>query len=759
VHANKRHEILGCKQLRMDYIKTYKSFINSHYVSEGIRITVGVLIPALLMSFFDMLQMGIMLSLGALFVSITDSPGPIHHRKNGMLTCVAAIFIVAVITGLVAFSPVLLGVFIAIACFFFSMINIYGGRAGSVGIAALIVLTLNIAHVTKTPQQVLEEAVLMSLGGFWYTGFSLLLYNFRPYRLAQQALGDCIQATADYLRIRAELYNKEVNYDSTYKRLLQQQAVVQQKQTMISELLFKTRSIVKESTNMGRGLVMIYLDVTDMFERIMMSHQRYSQLHKYFDETDILEDYRTLALELADELDEVGIAVKSGTRSSPNRNILDHINQTKEKREQLRQTYLKADNVEGFISLRSIIENIQDLAERLQTLHTYTKYDRSLRKKELKEAEYENLISSQPITPSMFLDNLTFKSDIFRHSLRLSIAVIVGYLVSNFFKLGHSYWILLTIIVIVKPAYSLSKSRNRDRLIGTVLGVLIGLLMLIITQNNIALLCLMILFMALGYSFMRVNYFMSVLLMTPYLILFYHFLYPHELRTLLEDRIVDTAIGSAIAFPASLFLIPTWERGKIKALMIEMLEQSKNYFSLIAGSFNGDAIKKHQQQAARKDALVALANLSDAFNRMSSEPKNQQKGAEAVHQFVVLNHMLTSYTATLGQHLLQEKASDREAEFRPVIEDIAKYFSKAICLLKKQDASAEIVESREALRTLNGKVNALLQKRKEEIDRGQLETPTKKALFELKSITDQFNLIYNVVVDLAKLSQTINVDD
>lgn len=437
--------------------------------------TVGVLIPAFLMSFFDMLPTGIVLSLGALFVSITDSPGPIHHRRNGMLVCIASLVVVVILTGLTYRSAVLLGAFLIVACFFFSMINVYGSRAASIGIASLIVLTINIGHGIKTPLEAFEQAGLIGIGGVWYMCFSLLLYNFRPYRLAQQALGDCLQEIAAYLRIRAEFYNKDVDYDSTYRSLLHQQAVVQQKQEMVSELIFKTRSIVKDSTHVGRVLVMIYLDGADIFEQIMMSHQRYSSLHEYFDDTDILNDLHGIALELGNDLDEIGIALKSGRPSAVNANLTDHIARVKDKREQLRLTYLKPDNIEGFISLRRIIENIQDLAERLQTLHLYTTYDRSIKKKKFKEADYQQFISSQEFTPNIFLDNLTFKSDIFRHSIRLSIAIIVGYLVPFFFNIGHSYWILLTIVVIVKPGYSLSKQRNKDRLIGTAAGVLIGL--------------------------------------------------------------------------------------------------------------------------------------------------------------------------------------------------------------------------------------------------------------------------------------------
>ncbi len=55
-----------------NYIKAYKSYINSQYFSEGIRMTAGILIPAFAMSLFDMLPAGIIVSLGAGTVRNSD---------------------------------------------------------------------------------------------------------------------------------------------------------------------------------------------------------------------------------------------------------------------------------------------------------------------------------------------------------------------------------------------------------------------------------------------------------------------------------------------------------------------------------------------------------------------------------------------------------------------------------------------------------------------------------------------------------------
>lgn len=735
----------------MDYIKAYKSFINSHYLSEGIRQTVGILLPALTLSLFDQLTLGVAISSGALSVSVADSSGPIQHRGVAMLVCTAAVFVVALAVGFTMYSPVLLGVVLCVFCFFFSMLGVYGARAGLVGIGALLTMVLNLSH-PREGWDIVWNALCLLAGGLWYIGFSLLLYKVIPYKVIQQAMGDCIQHTADYLRIRAAFYDKEVDYGINYRALMHQQVIVQEKQTLLGEMLFKTRSIIKESTHTGRILLMIYLDTVDLFESVMTSYQNYDTLHGFFDKTGILQEYKNLALSLANELDEIGLAVKTGKPSHDQDALQQQITELKERHDNLRNNYLNRDNIEGFISLRGILNNIQDIADRLNTLHHYTTYDRKLSKREAHKIDYKKFIDHQEITPEIFFDNINLQSGVFRHALRVTIAVLIGYLFSLFFTIGHSYWILLTIIVIIKPAYSLTKQRNGDRLIGTVCGVLIGVIILRFVQNTIAVLVIMIILMALSYTFMRKRYLVGVLFMTPYIILFFHLLNPDDFRSLLIDRVIDTAIGSAIAFVASIFLVPAWEHTTIKTFMIEMLEHNAAYFmSIVKWGEEKTGPMAMQTRLARKGALVALANLSDAFNRMLSEPVWKQKGVEDVHRFVVLNHMLSSHIATLSYQLQKDKKIYPSDQFPSVYTDIYQYFLNSIEVLQHKPETIKVTDSKNSLRLLNSLTNDLLDKRKTEIEQGQFETTTKKSLLELKSIVDQFNFIYRIVSDIRKI--------
>ncbi|MBS1656087.1 MAG: FUSC family protein, partial [Bacteroidetes bacterium] len=459
----------------MDYLKEYRRFITSHYLSDGIRITIGIALPAIVLGFFGELQTGIAVALGAMCVSSTDIPGPIHHRKNGMLACLFSIIAVAGLTGLSSGSPTALGITITVFCFVFCMIGVFGARAISVGVAALLIMVLSIGrHFTY--QQLLMYVACIGIGGLWYMLLSLLLYSIRPHKLTQQALGEYISNVARYLRVRGTFYSPEVNYDEVYSQMLEQQIVVEHNQNLVSELLFKSRSISKDSTPTGRILMMIFLDMTDLYERTMMAVHDYRQLHQRFDNTGILQQFQTVINNIADELDETGLAVQSGIAARENEPLAASVQQLKEEFIKFRNERRTAENLEELIGLFHILQNIEDISTRLNTVKLYTSFDT----RKIKPAEgrigYKGIVNSQNISWQVLRDNLSIHSNIFRHALRVSIATLAGYIISRFLSVGHSYWILLTIIVILKPTYSLTRKRNAQRLWGTASGAVTGLI-------------------------------------------------------------------------------------------------------------------------------------------------------------------------------------------------------------------------------------------------------------------------------------------
>ncbi len=759
---------------KMDYRSKYRSFINSYYLSEGIRITAGLTLPTIIGTYLHHENIGIKMSIGAICLSIVDSAGPVTHRKNAMLVCNAVIFIASLLTGFAVGSPLATGLLIAIFCFLFSMIGVYGTRAGSIGLAGLFVMVLSLSQLS-TAAITLQNAVSILCGGVWYMLLSLSLYGFRPYKVTQQALGDLIQSAGTYMLSRTEFYNKDPDYDAIYSDLLEKQAEINDKQNLVRELLYKSRDIVKESTNTGRITLLIFIDVNDLLERMMSIQLHYKVFHQYFDKSDILEKFRSFLILFADEMNETGIALMSGRPYTMNDRLEKSFSTLKKEYEDFRSRELSQDNVEGFIGLRALVNAIEDFVSRIHTIQQYTGYDLKDIKKDSRIQKYDQFVSHQDIDGKVLLENFNWKSNTFRHALRVSFATTIGFIISEFFPFGHGYWILLTIIVILKPAYSITKRRNRDRLLGTLVGAGIGVIILILVKDKQILIGCMIILMILAYSFMRTRYLLFVTLMTPYILIVLYILNPVHFNALILDRIIDTAIGSGIALLANILFSPEWAYQQFAEYLQKMLDANKNYFADVSSFFVGKAVAVNSYKLSRKEAYVALANLSDALNRMIAEPKSKQKNAEVYHELVVLNYMMSTHIATLAGFGIGPITPVPDAAYLPVVntiignlvqakEDLQKINKSVIPFSgeKNQETIGNITEhlanidSKEpvdqgVLAPLNERIDEMVRLRKNEIQQGVTADHFKTRLSVVKSINDQFNFIWKISGDLVNI--------
>ena len=81
--------------------------------------------------------------------------------------------------------------------------------------------------------------------------------------------------------------------------------------------------------------------------------------------------------------------------------------------------------------------------------------------------------------------------------------------------------------------------------------------------------------------------------------------------------------------------------------MREVLIANYHYLHHVAEELSGKKSDVISYKLARKDVYVSSANLGSAFQRMLTEPKSKQQNIKEYHKFVVINHMLSSYIATL----------------------------------------------------------------------------------------------------------------
>jgi uncharacterized membrane protein (TIGR01666 family) len=713
-------------------IRSIQDFLLSTYFADGLRITVGVLFPSLILAQFGMLNYGMTLSLGALCVSVVDTPGPIVHRRNAMLVTTGLITLLSVVIGLTNKNTYFIGTLLVICSFIFSMFFLYGTRAASIGTAVLLIMVLSIDDV-RPWNEVLVYSLLIFVGSIWYTLLSYFFYRLRPFRLVQQTLSDSIYEVSEFLRAKAKFYHQNVNYDANYADLLQLQVQVHEKQDAVRELLFKTREIVRDSTPEGRFLLLVFVDMVDLYEQVMSTYYNYTRLHEQFDAVGILSRYELIINRIALELDEIAFALKTGGTPHPPLTLIADVQQLKQD-----ITNLERDNTDGryntlgIIALKNIEVNIENILARVKTINGYfnKKEKKNLKSREI---DIERFITRQTIDSKLMFENFSFSSSTFRHSLRVAIVMLIGFLVARALNSSHSYWILLTILVISKPGFSLTKERNYQRLIGTVVGALVGMCILVYIKDKNTLFVILLFCMIGSYSFQRKNYVVSVLFMTPYILVLFDFLGMGSLAVA-RERIYDTLIGSGIALLGSYTLFPNWEHQNLKEAMLNTLSANKAYFEQVTFLYFEQSLDFTNYKVARKEVYVSSANLASLFQRMFSEPKSKQVMMKEMHQFTALNHLLSSYIATLSLYY-------KEHQFKMSNLEVLKPVSNNTIYLLTLSASF--------LEKNNGELsNVPLVKRSD--DNNEVNS-------EAAMIIEQFDLIQKVAYDIFKLCEKLKL--
>lgn len=738
----------------MNYTTELKKFVTSQYIYSGVRIALAVVIPSIILAYFGLLKEYFLFPLGTSFVGLTDQPGPFIRRRNSLLTAVFSFFLTACIASLLKNFQIMVYLEIIFFGMLFTMIGVYGQRLAAVGSLSLVVLGIFIdGHLTGG--NILKSMLIFFAGCFWFLLVFMVVTTIQPYKLAGQMIGENYLELAEFLKIKAGFYQKNPDYNNLNAQVISKQIKIKNLQEETRETVFRTRKIVNESTTTSRILMLMFLNSIDLHEKLMTSENDYKKIQEYFSDTGILDEIHQYLILLSSEISEIGIALQSGSKIRPSVDLKEELNIVYEKYFDIRNQQLDSDNLEYYLVLRQILARISEITDEVSSIHLIDSQNPKLAKSLSTGLDYQKFLAKEEnLSFKVLRNNLSIKSSLFRHAIRITAALLIGYAISKFkfLGIGHSYWILITIIAILKPSFSITKSRNLLRLYGTIAGAILAYLLLYFVTNGTVLLVILFTSMILCFSLLRDRYFWAVLFMTIYIFLTFNFLNPGNINLIFKDRILDTAIAGVICYLVAYFVLPVWEHTQNLDLMKKSAKSSLDYLENV---FQGIFLHNNNSQTyrlMRKEALIDLANLSDNFQRMISDPKAQQKKLEVVHQFVTTSHLFLAYTASLSQ-FTTENQDYPEIDFESWKSKISDELDRTILILNQNDK----IQNLEKIPIIvpEDQVEDLIMKRKSELEHDQIydrRDPNRiSRLTILKNILELLELLHDVAKEQRKV--------
>ncbi|CAJ0707177.1 FUSC family protein [Ralstonia holmesii] len=658
----------------MDYVHDPRTFLYSHYVSRGIRTATGVIGLTLLALLVMDLQGAMVVSIGALCTSLMDLPSPLRHKFNEMMACVllttAVTFLVAVVT-----PYAILPVVIVVVSFLAGLMVAYGNKTMPLQFAALFVMTLTFTEEFAFREAV-EHTLQFFLGAIGYMAFAMAVAWGQRRRIKEQVLAECLYELAVYVECKAGFYDASKDFDEQFNALVRQQISVADKQQVARDFVFRDN----RTSSDGR-LVQIHMRMLDIYEYLLSSNTDYTVLRQWLADAEVLRLLRELIERM--RLDIEGVAYAVGRdRPSPTPMSYDYEMAAIEAALLDLQRNHHGVPIEAIAALEESVATVRGAIRLMAQLHAAT--DTQVEPSQvLLRPDMTPFLTRQKYELRLVLEELTWRSPVLRFALRISMAVAAGLWIADHLPYAsHGYWVLLTIVVILKPTFSMTRQRNFDRVLGTLIGCVIAAVILRFTHSTWILMGVLYLSTAASAAFVTVRYRYTAIAACVQVLIQINLLLPGS-KGAIGERLVDTLIGAAIATAFS-YVLPAWEYRNLPKLVDDVLRSNRRFIEaareLLLGTLKDDFAYRVQ----RKQYMESLTGLISAFARMLDEPKSRHRAVDNLNRFIVQNYLVAAHVAAVRILMRQRAQELDEADTRALVEQTAEAALESLARAKER---------------------------------------------------------------------------
>ncbi|PWK32371.1 FUSC family protein [Cupriavidus plantarum] len=629
----------------MEYAHDPRTFLFSHYIYRGLRSATGVIgITLLAMQVMD-LPSAMVVSIGALCTSLMDLPSPLNHKFNEMLASVLLCTGVALIVALAVPFPRVMPFVLVAVTFFAGMLTVYGNKTMSLQFSALFVMTLTV-NEEFVVRKAIEHTALFGAGATAYLIYAMAVSWITEQRTRQQILAEALYEISGYLEIKSAFYDAGNDFDEQFNRLVRQQMVVAERQQAARDLVLRGNKTLHDGL-----LVQVHLRMLDLYEYVLSTNTDYQMLRQIFGGTPVLDLLRDLVRKMSQDVEDIAFDVTRGRPSYATVDYAPTIKRVEEEIAQLRHHHIPAA---AMTALSDTLDMIKGAITLIGQLHEASRTPVEPAKV-LPGSDMTPFLTRQKYEFGVIRDNLNWRSPAFRFSLRITMAVAVGLWIGDHLPYAsHGYWILLTIVVILKPNFSMTKQRYNDRLIGTLIGCIISVVILRFVHDPLLLLGVLFLALVASATFVTIKYRYTAIAACVQVLIQINLLAPGS-QTVVGERLIDTVIGGVVASIFS-FVLPSWEYRAIPKLVESVLQANRRYIAATRDLLLRKSSDDYAYRVQRKQFMDSLSALISSFQRMLDEPRSRHRAVDNLNRFILQNYLVAAHIAAARIQVRQHYA-------------------------------------------------------------------------------------------------------
>ncbi|WP_437917954.1 FUSC family membrane protein [Sphingobacterium sp. LRF_L2] len=582
----------------------------AEYGAESFRTTISAMLPAVCIALIWGLDLTIPFVIGALNASMTDFPGSRKEKLRAALWGVVCAVSVSLIVGYSLPYNWLLILLIGVLGGFFTLFSALGPRLGMIGVTSLFLIAFVMG---LKPSNILEFSFGVGVGTAWFYLVNLVHAAFDPLWELRRAISNAYRTTANLLRLKALCYDAQQPLDMLYHQVAAMSIKLADQQETVRHLLLRGRNYIKGKDEKEYTLWLRAYVLIDLYGMTTAIDHDYELIRHKLEPSGALAVVKKLVLFIAD-----GTDLASRNRNRQSRELLDVQNQIEDCLETLKNIQEKYPIEVGEI-IQGAIANARNFLSSITQLHD-KKGDNLMEDFYARSFDFSNLLPPLSLGLRDMFAHIRSYSPLFLFSLRMLVLFLLGGLLGELLSdMKYTYWILITIIVVARPSYLLTQRRNKERLLGTMGGVCIGLSIIFIFSNTYLLLTTIGFLLFCFLLFNKRYYMISVFFITAMVIIALH-LHNDNWSDVFRNRLIFTFLGCALAY-LGWFLVPVRHNKNLQSLLSNAWQENNLYYKAICSYIlKGEKGERYEIRLARKRAFLSLTKLSDAVLQSQKEP-------------------------------------------------------------------------------------------------------------------------------------------
>ena len=594
------------------------------------------------------------LTLGVVAAALSDIDDRFSVRLMNLIYTYIGFFVTAVSVYLLFPYPILFAIGLIAACIGWILLGSLGRRYATISYGCLVVSVYAMLGVHLFDNWYMQASLLV-IGAAWYGLISTISFLLFPVRQVQDKLAQCYSALGDFLFAKSNLFDVDMTAKSYQQSMIELSLENAKLITIFNEM--KTALLTRLKGDRGqkdtRRNLQYYFVAQDIHERADSAHFDYQKLAKIFEHSDILFRFQRILFIQAKACKDLSSCIMQ-------RNTYDHSKRFKNSFENLKISLdkLRAEQQYDQVwvnALFSLFQNLKAIDAQLRNVETerHINFDKAnhienqLKDDDLKGWDDIVIRIKQHLTP---------ESVLFRHAIRVSLVLFIGYIFVQITNIQYGYWILLTALFVSQPNFNATKRRLYLRIVGTLVGIILGYAILYFIPSIEGQLLLLVFCGVLFFELRSKQYAQATAFIT--ILALINFNLDGLGFTAAVPRMVDTIIGCALAWFGVSFIFPDWKFRRLPRTIKRSLQAQCNYLIEVVAQYKDGRNNGLNYRVVRRAAHNNDADVASLISTLATEPDFDPVQKTQAFEFLCLNHTFISYIAALGAH--REKIQDQE---------------------------------------------------------------------------------------------------